>query len=395
MTHGEQPTGGPGPARPAAATPWRRRRRVAAVLAVVGLLALATVGIGLWRFAASVGQAERAMIVPLPSRVAAGAPAAPGSPVPAAATPPAAVAAAPGASSTLGVARTLLQAGTQGGDPGTDPVWGGRTDLTILVLGVDRRPDGGDQNADVIMLAHLDLKQKHLAVVSIPRDLLVTVPGVGVEKINGAYNSGVKAHPGDRAAGAALERDTVEAAFGVRIDDYVLVDFTGFTRVVDAVGGIDLTVPAPIHDDAYPTLDYGTMVVDFAAGPQHMDGARALEYVRTRHQDSDDGRRQRQMDVLRALLAKGQTVRSVTRAQRIVRAAGGAVQTDFSLAQQLVLARLALQMDQANVRTTALGQPLVQPGWTADGLWVYRGDPAKLRSFVRRSLKTTAAAPKR
>jgi LCP family protein required for cell wall assembly len=356
------------------------------------LIALATAGIGLWRFVASVSQAERAMIVPLPSRVAAGVTTAGQAASPAPATP-AVAAASQGSSSPLSVARTVLQAGTQGGDPGTDPVWGGRTDLTILVIGVDRRPDGGDQNADVIMLAHLDLKHKHLAVVSIPRDLLVTVPGVGVEKINGAYNSGVQAHPGDRAAGAALERDTVEAAFGVRIDNYVLVDFTGFTNVVDAVGGVDVTVPTPIHDDAYPTLDYGTIVVDFAAGPQHMDGTRALEYVRTRHQDSDDGRRQRQMDVLRALLAKGQAVGSVARAQRIVRAVGGAVQTDFSLAEQLVLARLALQLAQANVRMTAMGQPLVQPGWTADGLWVYRGDPTKLRSFVRRSLKTTAATP--
>lgn len=284
------------------------------------------------------------------------------------------------------VARTIAAAATQGGDPLDADVWDGKRALTVLVLGIDRRAEGGDQNADTIILARLDLTTGRVRAVSIPRDLLVEIPGVGEGKINGAYDAGVRAGPDDPVAGVVAMRDTVEAVFGVAIDHYVLVDFAGFESVIDAVGGIDVTVPVAIRDDAYPTEDYGTRVVEFEAGRQHMDGERALQYARIRNPDSDDQRRERQFQVLVALLEKGQRLGSITQAAETIVALGGAAQTSLTLEEQLTLARIAMTMDTSAVSHVALGPPDVTPGWTEDGAWVYRGDPAAIRVFVRSAL---------
>src|SRR5437763_15019205 len=81
----------------------------------------------------------------------------------------------------------------------------------------------------------------------------------------------------------------------------MLIGLQGVRDIVDAVGGVDVTVAEAIHDDAYPTDDYGIITVDIAAGRQHMDGETALRYARTRHQDSDFGRIARQQQVIAAV----------------------------------------------------------------------------------------------
>jgi LCP family protein required for cell wall assembly len=291
-----------------------------------------------------------------------------------------------GDTSALEVLQQLAIAGTSHSDPGQDDVWQGRESITILVLGVDRRASGGDQNADVIIIARLDLRTKQVLAVGIPRDLLVEIPGYGPGKINGAYNLGVKANPDDPVAGVALMRDTVEDNFGVTIDHYVLVDFEGFTDVVDAVGGVDVAVPEQIRDDNYPTEDFGTEVVVFEPGPQHMDGERALKYARTRNADNDDARRERQFQLLRALFDEGQSLGSLTRATDIILALGDAVQTSFTLPAQISLARIGLDMAESDIHLVGVGQPLVQEGWTDDGAWVYVGDPAAIAAFVQEAL---------
>jgi LCP family protein required for cell wall assembly len=293
-----------------------------------------------------------------------------------------------GDTSHLSVMRDIFGAGTEGGDPGLSPIWGGRTSLNILIAGVDRRADGGDQNADVLIIAHVDLINKRVAAVSLPRDLLVEIPGVGPDKINGSYNFGVKSNPDDPAAGVAKVRDTIESVFGVPLDGYVLIDFNGFKDVVDSVGGIDVNVPYAIVDDQYPTEDYGTEVVTFDPGLQNMDGETALKYVRTRHADSDDARRERQYQVLLALFDTSKSVTSVTRADEIIGAVGNSVQTSFPLDQQLMLARLGSQVQREDIRLSVLGPPVLESGYTADGKWVYFGDLATMVGFVQESLKT-------
>lgn len=286
----------------------------------------------------------------------------------------------------MSIARDLIGTGTRADVVRLEEAWPGVDAINVLVLGVDTRAAEGDQNADVIMIARIDFVANEVRVVSIPRDLQVEVPGYGPSKINGAYNIGIQNEPENEIAGVVMMRDTIEYNFGVRIDEYVLVDFNGFEDVIDAVGGITITVPERIEDDAYPTEDFGTTTLVIEAGRQEMDGQTALAYARTRHQDSDDQRRERQMLVLRALLNQGQSLGSVTRITQVIQATGGAVLTSFDWNKQLALVNVALHLDQTDITMENITEPLVTPGTSESGAWIYVGDPVAIGTFIEQVL---------
>lgn len=394
----------------------RRRKAAAAALIILSLLVL-VLAIQSWRVLSAIVDVEQAAVVPLPPSDIALVIATPGfmtptavsaaatgdqstnlpAGIPSTSTPlPAPTTTskpeAPDPPSKLEVAQQLVDAGMNDGNPGDSEIWGGKTELNILVLGVDKRAGGGDQNADVIIIAHLDLVNHRLAGVSLPRDLQVEIPGIGEDKINSSYNYGVLATPDDPAAGVAKVRDTIESVFGIPIDGYVLVDFSGFSGVVDAMGGITVDVPYEILDDEYPTEDYGVTTIHFDAGVQKMNGEQALIYVRTRHADSDDARRQRQLEVIRAIFDQGKTVESIANADEIILSAGGAIQTSFDLEEQLTLARVAFQMSDGDIVLTTLGEPILEAGWSEDGRWIYTGDPDEIKAFVLSGIDTGDAA---
>ena len=170
---------------------------------------------------------------------------------------------------------------------------------TFLIVGSDSRsPDPttgtdaaagvkpGSARSDVIMLASVAADRTSAAVVSIPRDSWVTIPGHGQNKINAAYAFG----------GPSLLTQTVENLTGVRVNHFAIVDFAGFQALVDAVGGIDVQV-------AQTTSDRG---VTFRQGMNHLDGADALVYVRQRHglPNGDLDRAHREQNALKAWLTK-------------------------------------------------------------------------------------------
>lgn len=172
---------------------------------------------------------------------------------------------------------------------------------TFLLVGTDSRagepttgsgasPDAapGSQRSDAIMLGTLAPDGRGAGVVSIPRDSWVEVPGRGMHKINAAYAFG----------GPPLLIGTVEQLTGVRVDHFGVVDFAGFTSLVDSVGGIDVTVARATANDG----------VDFVQGENHLDGAQALAYVRQRYDlpGGDLDRAARQQNAMKALLEKVQ-----------------------------------------------------------------------------------------
>lgn len=291
----------------------------------------------------------------------------------------------------MDIAQGVFGTGTGANAPSPNQLWPGKEAITILVVGIDRRPEGGDQNADTIILARLNLKTRELRTVSIPRDLYVNIPGVGMDKINSAYNHGVKDDPTSKVAGVAKLRDTIQQDFGIPIDDYILVDFNGFQKVVDALGGIDLNVPKAIYDPSYPTDNYGTKVVQFPAGVQHMNGQQALEYARTRHDDNDDARRGRQEQVLIALFEKGKQLGSLTHAKDLIVALGGTVQTSFHFNEQLALAHLGFELDQSQIAMTTVMPPMVEAGTAPNGAWIYTGDMNQISEFIAQGLGITPA----
>jgi LCP family protein required for cell wall assembly len=179
---------------------------------------------------------------------------------------------------------------------------------TILVLGTDGGDRPGRQGAnrsDSIMLLRTDPGKRRLAFLSIPRDLQVEIPEVGVAKINAANQIG----------GPALALRTVEDLTGLDVNHVAFVDFDRFEELVDAVGGIEVDVPRPIRsnrfDCPYATAkrcaDWGGW--RFERGVQHLDGRRALVYSRIRHnqldaRETDFDRARRQQQVVSATLDK-------------------------------------------------------------------------------------------
>jgi LCP family protein required for cell wall assembly len=173
---------------------------------------------------------------------------------------------------------------------------------SILILGVDSRgQEGWQARADSIMLAGIRPRFLQVGLLSIPRDLSLNVPGYGMQRVNVTHVLGEMEGPG---GGPELMRAALAENFGVTVDRYVRLDFDGFVALIDAVGGVTIDVEQPLIDYNYPTEDFAVTTVEFAAGQQHMDGARALIYARTRYADDDYQRTRRQQQVVTALLGK-------------------------------------------------------------------------------------------
>lgn len=225
--------------------------------------------------------------------------------------------------------------------------WNGKDRVNILLLGVDDRQDGVVPRSDTMIVVSIDPVAKTVGMVSIPRDMLVTIPGHGQDKVNAAYPYGSE----EQITGPGLAKATVEYNFGIKINYYAEVNFTGFTDIVNTLGGVTLDVAAPIKDDAYPGTGNNYTRVIFHTGIQHMDGKTALQYARTRHDDNDFARGDRQQQVLTALRQQGTQLGLISKAPSLISELGDTVRTDLSLSQTLSLAKLATQINSGNIKS--------------------------------------------
>jgi len=242
--------------------------------------------------------------------------------------------------------------------------------LNVLLLGSDRRPgEGWQTRSDAIVVVRLDPARQRIALLSLPRDLVVNIPGYGYARINAATVYGES----DPYAGGGMElaRATVSALLGLPIHHVVRADFNAFITAIDAIGGVDVVVEQELYDPAYPTMDYGYMVAHFLPGPYHMDGETALIYSRMRHMDSNYARNRRQQQVLVAafqrvreqnLIDQVETLANLTTALR------DHIQTDLSLEQMIGLAWAFRDVAPEMVERYALDENLVYEGGIA-------GDP--------------------
>ncbi len=215
--------------------------------------------------------------------------------------------------------------------------------LAILLIGIDRREEGGNTLNDVNIVVYVHPKGRFAGMLSIPRDTAVEIPGFRTDKINAAYGLG-EIYMAEVGGGPALIRQTVENFLGIPIDYYALVDFQGFERLVDLAGGIIVDVPTPLEDNEYPVGLVGYARIYIPAGLQHMDAHTALQYVRSRHSDSDFGRNRRQQQVLLALrdrILQSGMLSDLGRLETLLVEMGHTVQTDIPLDTLLALARLA------------------------------------------------------
>ncbi|MBU6427534.1 MAG: LCP family protein [Cyanobacteria bacterium REEB65] len=245
-----------------------------------------------------------------------------------------------GATLALRWARPLVASRPSRASPGLPALTGFgplETDMTVLVLGVDATgtsgPAGIGGNTDTMILFRLAPLEHRLYAFSLPRDTRVPIEGHGIFKINAACEWG----------GPHLAAQTVANYLQLPIDRYVLLSLDGLAGAIDALGGVDVTVPKRLdYDD-----DAGHLHIHLKAGPQHLDGRQAEELLRFRHDrnGTDVARVQRQLDFL--MQVGRQLVRPTTALQlpRLWSIASGHARTDLSAGEILQIAAWARQLD--------------------------------------------------
>jgi LCP family protein required for cell wall assembly len=236
--------------------------------------------------------------------------------------------------------------------------------VNILLLGVDQRP--GEEiptRTDTMILLTIDPASETAGMLSIPRDLWVRIPGYDIwNKITTAHYYGeVRDYPG---GGPALAMKTIEKEFGVRPHYYVKVNFVGFEKIIDLIGGIDIYVEETINDPKYPDHNYGYDPLYIPAGHHHFDGEMALKYARTRHSDSDFGRMRRQQQVIETVVHRvmdtDQLDTLITNAPALWQSFQESVETDMPLSLLLKLAPLAREINLDDIKKIVLDGSMTQ-----------------------------------
>jgi polyisoprenyl-teichoic acid--peptidoglycan teichoic acid transferase len=265
------------------------------------------------------------------------------------------------------------------------PDWPGTDRINILLLGIDKRdnePAEGTRS-DTMMLASIDPATKSAVLISLPRDMWVTIPGCTAR--DGCIGGQQRINVAHAAGGPELAVKTVTANFNVPIDFYARVDFHGFQQMVDLVGGVVIDVDWPVKDDEYPTDDYGYQRIYFGPGPQLMDGRTALQYARSRHGMNDFARAGRQQKVILAVRNRVLQLGVLSKAPDMVNIVQQSVTTNLSPLQMLELAKLMSDIDRGKIANLVIDTNYVTPFVGADGADLLRPNiPA-----IRRAIDTT------
>jgi len=220
---------------------------------------------------------------------------------------------------------------------------------------------GGENRADTIILIHTEPDQKEAVFLSFPRDLWVEIPGIGMGKINTAFEGGIQ------GGGPLRVARTVKQLTGMQIHHVLYVDLAGFKGLVDALGGVEMCVPYPMQD---PLTG-----LDIPAGCQTFDGFTALAYVRTRHQPCDTvpdfARIARQQQFLRAVISKLLQPGELLRLPSLVPELLDNLVVDEGLRNPAELVYLAGQLNGVNTGAADFRSvPTVPAGITVDGRYL-------------------------
>jgi LCP family protein required for cell wall assembly len=201
----------------------------------------------------------------------------------------------------------------------TRPVLPGEP-TNILLIGSDTRPSEGDPGrSDSLIFVRMDPRQDFISMLSFPRDSYVPIPGVGNAKINEAYSYG-----------PAKTIQTVEALTGEPVNYYVIIDFTGFQKLVDEVGGVYIDVDRRYYNKNVGTAATNYDDIDLQPGYQKLDGANALDFVRYRHNDSDYARIARQQMFLSELKRQTKQVSNLTKPTSLRRIFAENIETNLT-----------------------------------------------------------------
>ena len=288
------------------------------------------------------------------------------------------------------------------------PPWDGKERLNILLIGADQRPNEGTFNTDTLIVVSIDPVTKQVAMFGLPRDTenVPTPPGPARQAFGSVYTRKINAwwtsvhrrsdlFPGNVKKGT-VGYNGVKAIlgnlYGLDVKYFVEVNFDGFKKVVDVMNGVTINVQVPVSDDRFPSVSGSLRRVYIPSGIQHMNGAEALRYARSRHGSSDFDRAARQQRVLLSLREQADPQDLIPRLPQLIDALGSAVSTDIPSSQLAPLLGLASQIDTKNIRSYVFAPPFYGSE-TPRSAPVYSITPnvSKIRAAVRGAFTTDPA----
>lgn len=180
-----------------------------------------------------------------------------------------------------------------------------KENINILLVGYGWGKHDGAQLADTIIVASYDPDVHSVSMIAIPRDLLVTTHDNDIGRINSVMSHAYNTNGWDIRSAALTLSKKVEKITGLTIPYYAMIDFDGFIKIVDSLGGIDIEVPSHFLDMQYPVDRNGTYeIFELPAGMNHLSWPNTLKYARSRHSTSDFSRSKRQQSIIKAIVSK-------------------------------------------------------------------------------------------
>jgi LCP family protein required for cell wall assembly len=266
----------------------------------------------------------------------------------------------------------------------------GQETVNFLLIGSDRRSVAGSTRTDTMVIAILRPNEGQVSLISIPRDLWVSIPGYENNRVNTAYQLGISGgYPG---GGPGLLKDTILYNLGIRIDHTAMVDFSSFSQIVDTIGGVDVPVSCAYTDwrlidpSFDPFNENNWHLYTTGPGMIHMDGDLALWYARSRQKSSDFDRGRRQQEVLRALFTQALQAGTLARIPDLYNELQSTVETDLGLTDLLQLAVYAPKMTNADIRSYYIRPPLVSSWITDGGAYVLLPNETALQQMLTEAL---------
>jgi LCP family protein required for cell wall assembly len=272
--------------------------------------------------------------------------------------------------------------------PAPVPAWARNGRLDLLLVGGDAGPGRYSLRTDTMILASVDIATGRAKLFGIPRNLInVPLSGAAAEAfkcrcfpdlLNALYVYASK-HPelfpgNDAVRGYHAVETTIGELTGVHVDGMVVVKLNGFVKLVDALGGLDINIPSPLYDSHYPLEDgSGYVPISFKAGQQHLDGHLALAYARSRHQDDDYHRMQRQQRVLITLRKQLSPCSLVPRLPELIDIAKDSLWTDVPLAELPNMLAVAHDVDVKQIAQAGFTPPYISEYMTPLALERIRG----------------------
>ncbi|MCX6763436.1 MAG: LCP family protein [Candidatus Moranbacteria bacterium] len=258
--------------------------------------------------------------------------------------------------------------------------------INILLLGIAGPGKPGQNLTDTIMVASLDTRTNRVALISIPRDLYVPVPDLNFStKINSVYQLGLNQNGNKAAASLNLLTGTIKDITALEINYYIVLNFDGFEKIINSLGGINVTSEKDILDTRYPGPNYSYETFEISKGFHHLDGQTALKYARVRHGDpeGDFGRAKRQQQVMQAAKNKifsSGTLLNIFAFNNLLDALGNNIITNISPDEIVGFIELIKKLDTNNINN------VVVDAWSKDSLLkvshVFFGENSGVRAFI-------------